>query len=57
LKNVLINEEIFNKTQKKFLRIRIILLLWIILNLALILVILYLENIIKELNLLLSCVI
>jgi STE24 endopeptidase len=57
LKNVLINEEIFNKTQKKFLRIRIILLLWIILNLALILVILYLENIIKELKLLLSCVI
>uniref|UniRef100_A0A7C4JRP8 Peptidase M48 domain-containing protein n=1 Tax=Thermodesulfobacterium geofontis TaxID=1295609 RepID=A0A7C4JRP8_9BACT len=57
LKNVLTNEEIFNKTQKKFLRIRIILLLWIILNLAIILVILYLENIIKELNLLLSCVI
>jgi len=57
LKNALINEEIFNKIQKKFLRIRIILLLWIILNLALILVILYLENIIKELNLLLSCVI
>jgi len=57
LKNILIDEEFFSKIQKKFLRIRIILLLWIILNLTLILVALYLENIIKELNLLLSCVI
>lgn len=57
LKNVLINEEIFNKTQKKFLKIRIFLLLWIIFNLTIILVALYLENIIKELTWFFSCVI
>ena len=57
LKNILIDEEFFSKTQKKFLKIRMFLLLWIIFNLTIILVALYLENIIKELNLLLSCVI
>jgi STE24 endopeptidase len=57
LKNVLINEEIFSKTQKKFLRIRIFLLLWIIFNLTIILVALYFENIVKELTWFFSCVI
>jgi len=57
LKNILIEEGFFSKTQKRFLRIRMFLLLWIILNLMIILVALYLENIIKELSLFFSCVI
>jgi STE24 endopeptidase len=57
LKNILIDEEFFSKTQKKFLKIRMFLLLWIIFNLTIVLVALYLENIVKELRLLLSCVI
>jgi STE24 endopeptidase len=57
LKNILIDEEFFSKIQKKFLKIRMFLLFWIILNLTIILVALYFENIVKELTWFFSCVI
>jgi len=57
LKNIFIEEGFFSKIQKKFLRIRMFLLLWMILNLIIILITLYIENIVKELTIFFSCVI
>lgn len=60
LNRVLSEEKFFNNIKKKFLKIRIFLLFWIVLNLIIILGVLYIENIeniIKELKWLFSCVV
>ncbi|PMP69115.1 MAG: hypothetical protein C0190_00490 [Thermodesulfobacterium geofontis] len=57
LNKVLTEKEFLEKNKKRFLKLRIFLLIWIILNLMIILGTLYMENIIKELKWLFSCVI